>query len=40
MKKGKDHEQVQESIARSVALSIPFGVGAEISISDTQRAGW
>ena len=42
VKKGTKHEQVQESIACDLALSIPPGVGSEISvpgIAGADRAG-
>ena len=35
--KGNEHEQIYESIACYMALSIPSGMGAEISVSD---AAW
>ena len=35
----KKYEQVCKSIARYMALSISFGVGSEVQISDTPRAG-
>ena len=39
LKKGNEHEQIFESIACYLALSIPPGMGAEVSVSDVARAG-
>ena len=37
-RKESEHEQIYPSIACYMALSIPFGVGAEVSVPDAARA--
>ena len=39
LKKGNEHEQICESIACYLALSIPPGMGAEVPVADVGRAG-
>jgi hypothetical protein len=39
LKKGNEHEQIYESIACYLALSIPLGVGSEVPIPDVARSG-
>lgn len=36
--KGNEHEQICKSIACYMALSIPPGLGAQVSVSDATRA--
>ena len=36
----QNHEPLQKAITYDMALSIPFGMGAEVSVSDLNRSGW